>query len=230
MPAPANLSPRSLAAVAATEAGPGIGRGPAQQLARRELARAMYQPSIEDRIGHWLGTQLARIFNLLNGALPGGWLAVMCLLVALILAAALIVIQIRPAAARRRTSSALHTAESLSARDHRELSRRSAAQSDYSAAIVELVRAIAIGLEERDVLPANPGRTAAELAAEAGQAMPAQASQLIDAARLFDDVMYGGRTGSAASYQWLRDLDIRLQSLRPPRVSASMPAAAGGAG
>ena len=54
------------------------------------------------------------------------------------------------------------------------------------------------------------GWTAAEIAAEAAQALPADASALHQGARLFDDICYGERPGTAAGYALVRDLDQRI--------------------
>jgi len=44
-------------------------------------------------------------------------------------------------------------------------------------------------------------------------------------ARLFDDVRYGQRPGTAAGYQQVRDLDAAIQAARPV-AAAGTPAAA----
>jgi hypothetical protein len=90
-----------------------------------------------------------------------------------------------------------------------------AAAGDYTAAVIESVRAIALGLEERGVLAPRSGRTAVELAAEASGPLPGHADGLSQAARLFDDVRYGGRDGTAEGYQQMRDLDASLRAARP---------------
>jgi hypothetical protein len=77
------------------------------------------------------------------------------------------------------------------------------------------VRAIAVELQERSILPPRLGRTADELAAEASGPLPAHAVRLRDAARLFDDVRYGGRAGTADGYQRLRDLDAGIRTAKP---------------
>jgi hypothetical protein len=104
----------------------------------------------------------------------------------------------------------------------------SAAAGHLSAAIVERVRAIAVELEQRGVLTPRPGRTAAELAAEASRPLAAHASELAAVMRLFDDVRYGGRDGTLAGYQRARDLDTRLQVARPAGSAELLPAAAAG--
>jgi hypothetical protein len=70
-------------------------------------------------------------------------------------------------------------------------------------------------LEERGILPARVGRTADELAAEASRLLPNQGAGLRDAARLFDEVRYGERAGTAAGYERLRDLGTRIRAARP---------------
>jgi hypothetical protein len=197
---------------------PLIGRRAAQQLARRELARSIYsQPiysqSIATGFVHWLVRLLGRIFNDAN-QFPGGFWTIVALLVALVLVATVVTYWIRPAGPRRRGHRAVLAGTGISAREHREASERSAAAGDYSTAIIERMRAIAVGIEERGVLPAQPGRTAAELAAQAGRVLPDLAAELAGAALLFDDVRYGGRNGTAAGYQRVRDLDADIEAAK----------------
>jgi hypothetical protein len=65
------------------------------------------------------------------------------------------------------------------------------------------------------VLDERPGRTADEAAAEAGRALPGQAADLADAARLFDDVTYGGHPAEREHDARLRSLDEALAAARP---------------
>lgn len=202
-----------------------VARLPAQRLARHELARSIYRPSLYQRLAHWVGRLLSRFFVHLNGAVPGGWWALIALAIVVVLAAALVLQRVGPARSRRGGHGAVLTGGVRSARDHRAEAERHAAASDFTAAIIEQVRAIAVEFEERGVLQPRPGRTAAELAAEAGHAMPALGSELTAAARLFDDVRYGGRTGTAAGYQRVSDLDDRVRAAR--QGSAAVPEPAG---
>jgi len=207
--------------------GPGIGRAAAQQLARRELARSMYQPSVWMRIQDWVSERLHRLFADINLTVPGGWWALISLAIAVIVVAAVVMARIRPAA-NRRVSGAIQIGAVLSSRDHRELAKRNADSGDYSAALIEMVRAIAAELEERDLLPARPGRTADELAIEAGHALPAQAAELTTVAKLFDDVMYGGRTGTADGYRQAQALDAVVRTTKTTaQVELAQPAPAG---
>jgi hypothetical protein len=202
---------RWLSAVAGAR--PLIGRRAAQELARRELARFIYSEPISTRIERWLVRLLARIFSD-AGQFPGGWWTIVALLVALVLVATVVTYWIRPAGPGRQGHGAVLAGTGLSARDHREAAERSAASGDYTAAIIERMRAVAVGIEERGILPAQPGRTAAELAAQAGRVLPGLAAELAAAALLFDDVRYGGREGTAAGYERLRDLDAGIQAAR----------------
>ena len=194
---------------------PGISRRAAQQLARRELSKGIYQPSLTSRFANWLQTQVGRLLSGVSGNVPGGWWALIALIVAAVLVIAVVLFYVRPVTAHRGPRGTLLAGSTLSARDHRQLAERHAAAGDHAAAIIERVRAIAVDLEEHGVLPPEPGRTAAELAAEAGKTLPAHAWRLTEAARLFDDVRYGGRDGTAAGYQHVRDLDSSLAAARP---------------
>ena len=193
--------------------GPGIARRAAQELARRELARSMYQESYSARFWHWVDRILSRLFHA-GSTLPGGWWSSVALIAALVLVAAAVIFWIRPAGARRARPGALLIGATLSAQDHRDLASRHAAAGDYGAALVERMRAIAVSIEERGILPAQPGRTADELAAQAGRSLPALADQLAAAARLFDDVLYGGRAGTRTGSESVCQLDDAVLAAR----------------
>ena len=67
-----------------------------------------------------------------------------------------------------------------------------------------------------------PGRTATELARDAGGAVPNLASELVRAADAFNDVTYGERPGTESAYRMIADLDDRHTA----STSASSPAPA----
>jgi hypothetical protein len=102
------------------------------------------------------------------------------------------------------------------AAEHRQAADALAAGGRFGDAIVERVRALAVELETRQILPPRPGRTAAELSAEAGRLFPAEAISLRSAAQLFDDVRYGGRSGNEAGYRLVRELDQRVRTAPAP--------------
>ena len=68
-----------------------------------------------------------------------------------------------------------------------------------------------------------PGRTATELARDAGRALPDLAAELLRAAEAFNDVTYGERPGTEPAYRMIADLDDHLRhhtAARPQAVAA----------
>ncbi|MGW4107353.1 DUF4129 domain-containing protein, partial [Streptomyces sp. NPDC004976] len=57
-------------------------------------------------------------------------------------------------------------------------------------------------------------------AAEAGRALPAHTGRLRTAARAFDDVTYGGRAATEASYRQIAELDRDLERAKPQLTSS----------
>lgn len=211
------------------QGGPGIGRDHARELARRELARSIYQPPRWwHDITHWLSS--------VDGGL-NVW-GVLALAVIVLAAIAVAVAVLGPArTGRQRPRRAVLDSRPRHADDYRAAADRLAAAGDYRAAIVERVRAIAADLEARGALPLGPARTAVELASDAGRAFPAMAPELAAAAHLFDEVRYGGRPGNGQAYARVKDLDISLRAAAPTAVTqpaaatvSSTPAAAANSG
>jgi hypothetical protein len=106
--------------------------------------------------------------------------------------------------------SALFGSHGMSSAEYRDTAQRCAARGDWAAAIKHRVRAVARHLEETAVLNPVPGRTATELARDAGQAIPGLSSELLRAASAFNDVSYGGLPGTEPTYRAVADLDDRL--------------------
>jgi len=190
--------------------GPLISRLRGQELARRELARSIYRPSLLERIWH----DITRWFGSLLSTSPAGapsWWGLILLAVVVVAAVAAVVYWLGPAKVNKRADDrAVAGTVSLSASEHREAANQLAASGNYGGAIIERIRAIVVDLENRGVLLHRPARTATELAAEAGGAFPAEARELAAAARGFNDVRYGGRPGTERAYRRVRDLDDRL--------------------
>jgi hypothetical protein len=200
-----------------TSAGP-IARDPAQRLAQRELSRAMYhQTSVTQQILHAIMSFLNRLFSGASQASPGGWWTLIALAALVVLVVAAILVRTGPLARSARRSVPLREpgTRPLTARQYRAAAERAAAEGDYSAAILQRLRAIALGCEERGILVPDTGRTADELAARAGARFPARAGELADAARLFNQIRYGGGAGTRDGYQRLRDLDDTLAAAAP---------------
>jgi Domain of unknown function (DUF4129) len=224
----ASASPAGMATVIFNAPAPPVGRDAARELARRELNKPIYhrdEPSFLDRIINKINDWLSRLFDHTPGEHAGsgwGWTALVVLVVVLILVAAAIWWRVgnlrRSAAERTGLLDDAHT----TAEDHRTAAERHAAAGEWPEAIRERLRAIARDLEERVIVEPRPGRTADELAGEAGAALPDHAEELAAGVRTFDDVWYGGRQGDAEGYQRLVDLDRRVRAARPaPLVSGS---------
>ena len=222
-PVIAGKAPRLSAQMLPAVAGLGIGRRAAQRLARRELSRSMYAESVQARFLHWLENLLGRIFST-TGNVPGGFWTVVGLLLALVAIACVIPYVIPPAGFGRARAGAGLTGTGLSAGELRRQAEHRAAAADFSAAIIEQVRAIAAEIEERGILPPRPGRTANELAEQAGRALPDLAGELTAVALLFDDVFYGGRDGTASGYERARGLDASVRSARAAGSAVPEPA------
>ncbi|MEW2354163.1 DUF4129 domain-containing protein [Spirillospora sp. NPDC029432] len=203
-----------------------IGREEAQELARRELEKPIYQrdqPSwlerVLDRVGEWLRELLNRSVDPTAHGNDGGWISLVVILLLVAAAIGVVAWLMWGRGNVRSRREALLEEKPTTARDHRASAEEYAAAGDWPKAIRERLRAIARDLEERAVLEPQPGRTADELAAEAGAALPELAGGLRDGVRIFDDVWYGDRPGSAESYAQMKALDERVRAARPRPLS-----------
>ncbi|MEN3540516.1 DUF4129 domain-containing protein [Microbispora sp. ZYX-F-249] len=191
------------------------GRDEAAREAARELSGAGYQHEplfdrLQREISQFLGDLLSG-----GGTGEGGVMSLVLLVVLLAVLAVLLLWALRRFSGSRRTESgAVFGQRERTAAEHRAEAERLAAEGGWAGAIQERLRAIARELEERAVVSPMPGRTADELAEVAGQALPPHAAGLRAAARLFDDVTYGGAGGTREGYLTLTALDERLRSAR----------------
>jgi Domain of unknown function (DUF4129) len=184
----------------------------AHQAAQRELDKPIYpKGSLNQRVHEWIHELLFRLLEK-GSSVPGGWFTLSVLFTLLIVA---IVIAIRIARRTMRTHRGgdyeLFDTGQLSADQHRATAERFAAEGNWTAAIRHRLRAVARGLEETRVLDPAPGRTANELARDAGARIPHLASEFSLAATAFNDVTYGERPGTPAAYQMIADLDDHLR-------------------
>jgi len=210
---------------------PPIGGDQGRELAKQELKKQIYHrddPSVLSRmlttIKNWLDSLFRTVQN--PGRSGGG--GIIALIIILLVLVALIVfvwwwMRKRNAKSGR---DALLGEKVMAASDHRSLAERLADEGRYAEAIRERLRAIARDLEERAILDPRPGRTADELAGEAGRALPELASALADGVRVFDDVWYGERPGTAEGYELLTGLEERVRTTKPRPLDASAPAPA----
>jgi hypothetical protein len=190
-----------------------IDRDPAHEAARQELAKPIYpKASWLERFKDWLDDLLFRIINE-SSQIPGGWFTLAILLIVLAIAIVIAVrIARRTMRTNRRGEPALFDSHELSAAAHRATAEQFAAAGDWAAAIRHRLRAVARQLEEDGVLNPVPGRTASELAGDAGAAMPDLVGELRQAATAFNDVTYGELPGTERAYRLISDIDGRLRS------------------
>jgi hypothetical protein len=189
-----------------------IDRDAAHQAAQRELAKPVYPKRSPTQLFHeWVHELLYRLVEK-GSAILGGWFTISVLLTMLIVGV-IIAIRIarRTIRTHRGTDFQLFDTGQLSASQHRATAEGFAAEGNWTAAIRHRLRAVARGLEETRVLNPAPGRTANELARDAGQCIPHLASELSRAATAFNDVTYGERPGTSAAYQMVVDLDDHLR-------------------
>jgi hypothetical protein len=189
-----------------------VDRDAAHDAARRELGKPIYPgASLFERLASWLDELIYRIM-MEGSSIPGGWFTITVLLVLLAVA---VVVAIRVAMRTMRTNRGRDTlfgAEELSAAQHRATAEQYATQGEWASAIRHRLRAVARHLEETAVLNPVPGRTATELARDAGAAIPGLSGELRSAAVTFNDVTYGERPGTETGYRLVAELDEHLCS------------------
>lgn len=194
-----------------------LGREAARRAAQVELSRREYadaQPSLLIRLVGRLIDELGRLLRASSAQVPGGNTGVILLLLLLAAAVALVVVRLRPSRSAASHGELFGTGGALSAAAHRALAEAAAARGGWAEAVRERLRAVVRELEDRGVLDPRPGRTALEVAREAGSLVPTLAETLRRGATTFDEIWYGGRTADAASYAVLVDLDRTVTSTR----------------
>jgi hypothetical protein len=203
------------------------GRDAALEAARRELLDPAYrahEPSLWQRIASWVLKHLKQAFDSTAGSAPGGWWAV----VALVAVVGAVVLGVRarlgPMAAAHRRDAEVFSGSVRAAADHHRAADAALAAGDLAGAVQERFRALVRGLEERGLLEARPGYTADEAASEAGRLLPSCADALRAAARVFDDVRYGGRAATAHGHQQVAAAVAAVRAARPAALPADAPA------
>lgn len=203
-----------------------IDRETAHDAAQRELAKPIYpRDSLTHRLSDWIDELLYRLV-LKGSSIPGGWFTITVLAIVAVVA---IIVAVRIIRRTMRTNRGadhqLFGVAELSAAEHRATAEQYAALGNWAAAIRHRLRAVARQLEETGILNAVPGRTANELARDAGASMPDLAAALSRGADAFNDVTYGERPGTEAAYRMIADLDDHVRShTAPTGVVAGAPA------
>ena len=199
-----------------------IDREAAQDLARRELGKPEYRaddPSIVERIGQWVLDRFDDVLGGAEGVAPGG--AVGLLVIVALVVLVVVAVLVRVGGVRRGSTSApvLLGDTVLTADEHRALAERAAADGRFADAVRERLRAVARDLESRGVIDARPGRTAEELVRDTARALPDVGRDLADAARVFSDIWYGGRTADVRAYDVVVNADTRVRAARTALIA-----------
>jgi hypothetical protein len=193
----------------------------ARQAAQSELEKPIYtKASAAQQFDQWINELLYRLLEK-SAKIPGGWFTATVLLILLAVAVAVAIhVARRTMRTKRGGDYQLFEAALLTAAQHRATAESYAAEGNWAAAIRHRLRAVARQLEEAGVLNPALGRTANELARDAGAALPHLAGELSQAATAFNDVTYGERPGTQDAYQMIADLDDHLRSRAPGATSA----------
>jgi hypothetical protein len=190
----------------------------ARELAAQELGKPAYraaEPGIVDRAGQWLLARLTDLVELLTSTRAGGAGGVLVVVAVVVVGVLVVRWRLGRAAGTARVGAAALDPTGTSAADHRRRAAEHEAAGRHDDAVREWMRALVRGLEERDLLVARAGRTAGEAAREAGTALPAAAAAITDAARCFDETVYGGRPADADAVARVRAAEETVRATHP---------------
>ncbi|MEJ2887490.1 DUF4129 domain-containing protein [Actinomycetospora aeridis] len=194
-----------------------IGADPARDLAREELSGRVYQEAAPDLLQmalRWIVRRLEDLLRAASGVSPGGGWGLLVLLVLLVVVVVVVRRRFGRLARTAAAPGAVLGGTDRTADEHRRLADGHAAAGRYDDAVRERMRAIVRSLEERTILEARQGRTAGDAAREGGRALPPVAEALLEAARRFDETVYGGRAADAAADARLREIDAAVAGTR----------------
>ncbi len=211
----------TLALVGSLPLAPGrrVDRTGARDAARRELSKAIYHrndPPLQVRVLQAVLRWLGRALDAAAAASPGGALGLVALVTLVVLAVVILRLRVGPMQQTDRLPTGLAARRPLTADEHRRAADRYAGDQRWAEALRERLRAVARDLEVRGVLEPRVGRTADEVAAEAGTVLPELAPRLRRAAALFDEVWYGGRPATPDADAQLRELDEAVRRRAVP--------------
>lgn len=192
----------------------------ARRWLREELAKPAYHESVswQERLDRWIAQHLPE-----GVSMAGSQVGAAVLITVLLITVALIAWQVRRfrgGSRQRSQPGSVFEDTTLSAREHRRRAEQALAGGDNATAVVEYFRAIARDLEERTIITPRAGRTAHEVALEAGPLLPGQVDSLRAAADTFDSVLYGGLLPDASRATQLRDIDAAVRATRAQHRNA----------
>jgi hypothetical protein len=195
-----------------------VGADQARQLAAAELAKPAYraaEPGIVARAGQWLLARLEDLVTLLTGTRAGGAGGVLVVLAVVVVAVLVVRGRLGRTARSARVGAGALDPTGVGADEHRRRAAEHEAAGRHDDAVREWMRALVRGLEERDLLVARVGRTAGEAAREVATTLPGAADAVADAARRFDETVYGGRPANPEAVAGVRAADETARATRP---------------
>lgn len=203
-----------------TVGGAPITREGARAAADRELSKGVYHRYDDpwpvrafNAVQHWI----QRVLDEVAQHSPGGGAGAVALVVAVAVLLLLLRWRLGPLSRTARIARPVLEDRRASAVDYRLAAAAAATDGRWGDAIVARMRALARGLEESGTLPERAGRTADELAAEVALDRPDAAALTARAARVFDEVAYGGRAGTGVGYADVAEADHVLSRLASRR-------------
>jgi hypothetical protein len=212
-----------LAAVVSRVGADPINREDARRRAHAELSHAIYHrydDSLPVRVMKAIQRFLDHLFSTASSNSPGGGVGAVAFVVLLVAVVVIARWRLGPMARTAHVSVDILADTIMTAAEHRRRADAAAAAGDWKTALIERMRALARGLEQRALLDPRPGRTADELAAEAGRLLPTVRDLLTSAATTFDAVAYGDRTATAGDYETVRRADDAVAAARPVELAA----------
>jgi hypothetical protein len=208
-----------------------VGRDEARRAAERELSKGIYhrgEPGPVTRAFETVIDWIDRFLDRLAAGAPGGSLGALVLLAIVLVVAGVVLWWTGPIRRGARIRQPhVELSGDVGTDEHRRRADEHATAGRFAEAVRERMRAIVRELETRGVLDPRPGRTADEVAREAGAAVPTIAGDLRAAAVTFDEIWYGGRPATPQADALMRQTDDRVR--RAPMVLAGRgdPAVAG---
>ncbi len=194
-----------------------LGRDEARRQLEAELAKPDYlnpQSSLND----WLSRFLDWLTDGSQTAADQGdarWLIIVVAVVVLAALVAVVWIAGPLRRDRRIKPQGMFDDAGLTAADLRDEATRLGGDGQWTQATIQRFRALIRALGERGVIEENQGMTAHEAAGRARVRLPSFGDALDDAARVFDELAYGDRTGTKAQYDRMTALDQQAQKARP---------------
>jgi hypothetical protein len=193
--------------------------------ARRELQRSVYdeaKPPLLTRLIEKVIDALRHLLDHASSATPGGAFGLLALV---LLGVVAVVVAVRLGPLRRPQSAAggLDVPTAVTADQLRSSADELAARQQWAEAVRARLRAVVRSLEDRTLIEPRPGRTAYEVARDAGSAAPALRQVLEAAAGTFSEIWYGDRAATVDDYRQMTELDDAVRQHRPSSSAVARP-------